>query len=434
MASTKISALASGAPVLPSDLHVLARSGTNKKLPTADLFSETLTLAAFETKRAASGLVAGRWYRVTGCGPDSDKTLQVQATAPNEYSRHVLWESGFGPVRADWLGLTEWPKLVEDWQGNRYGNWFAGGSFPPFNQGTWENNWLDGSEGNLTVTNFESGQSWGCRLEGGTYAYNNLLTNETTLRKSTLTNNIGSYWELQRCEVLDGSALTNNVDGPNLNVRGCTFKNAEVVFGGDVETTVTNCRFENVHLTITNGATVDGLTILGKVIDGEDTPSYTIDGNYQTSVINNWAGVVVADRYRGSSTVRARVRESSGTNPFDYNLSAKTVYLPDSSVVGIYELSSDFFGVREVQIILDPNSDLWHRVQFCRNPETAARFTVITTTENDLGQVGEVVKPHGASTKLGQLWSSADFIVGRSVFSGSIGDRVWFIVEGEHFD
>lgn len=85
MADKKTSQETSGAPITKLDLHRIARSGDNYKLTSEEIFCETLTNSAFQSKATSGDLIAGRYYKVTGVGV-SAKTILVLAYSNSNYT------------------------------------------------------------------------------------------------------------------------------------------------------------------------------------------------------------------------------------------------------------------------------------------------------------------------------------------------------------
>jgi hypothetical protein len=84
MADKKTSEEISGSPIERGDEWRIARSGSNYKLNTDEIFTETLDYADLVAKAFASELIAGRNYIVTGCAGNS--TMIVTANSASTFS------------------------------------------------------------------------------------------------------------------------------------------------------------------------------------------------------------------------------------------------------------------------------------------------------------------------------------------------------------
>jgi hypothetical protein len=434
MASKKISELTNATTPTRTDLHVLARGTTNRNITTADLFQESMTLTEFETKRVANGLIAGRWYRVTECGSGSDRAVRVLAIENNQYSRQVVLENlTTGPTWCDWFDLTVNPAMVTDANGNRYERYYDGGVFPPLNVlPGWSGNFVDGSEGNITFTGADNCYVNACEFLWGSYNVYASSIQHSRFENSTLYNVNESPLNMNRVDV-NYSTINNSAENV-VTLNQVYLLNTILNLEGGSEITLANSRFENVTVHLRNGANVNGLTIFGKKTDLDESIVYIIDGNYQDQVYDQWAGMVIADRYAGTSTVRAYTRKNDTEAPLTYDPTSKRLFLPTQSPIGEVLLFTDTTALCSVENILLPNEQLWHEIRLNKLEGSAGSFELTFTTEVDASYSTQVIVYHGAGAKLGQLYSPTDFAVIKSFYSGVLGAPAWFIVDGQHYD
>lgn len=417
MASVKISALASGAPAQQQDLHVLARSGANYKITTEELFSETLTLAAYTTKAANSQLIVGRTYRVTGVPygtavgvADSNGSLQpftfIDATIGVRL--HAIWsDSGFA---VDPLVLWDnYGQVIHT--PNATNNWPLGN--PSFSH-------------NLVNS---------CYFNFLGYSVGANLVQECELTTSALAH---PGLNLYQCK-LTNSYISNNGSATPMTLNDCTLDNSTLQEDGQGGT-LSNCHFENCVVQLKNNPTVSGLRIFGKADPNTALPTYEIDGTFQSQVLNNWSGTVVADEIFGSSTVTFNMNWTAGADdsPGTINPDSSFVrYLPGSPV-GIYLVptfsGSDDYSPGDpfnLQYFAGPTS---HPLVLRVDNMTGGTQPSLALAAGQNGLTSEECSQyHGITTKVHQLFHRNCWV---EMYYGPAADSTahWFLKTGAHYD
>lgn len=466
MPSSKISALTAATAPLTTDLHVLARGTTNRKITTANLFSEAISFTAFSALQSASNLIAGRWYRVTFCGYDLSQEVLVLATAPDQWSPRIIWlTTGSDPVECDTNALNADFNRYYDSQGNDYGRYFqAMAGLPPIGSGsTWQHNMVEDMSTCAFSGNFSNGYSVGSYYNSSTInfetcsVYYSRLTNYTDNFRTS-----SSTMTIDNCNFLDVS-LNDSSKNCTILFENCNFKNVQISLDGDnvlielVNLTLENCvlniveqvQFKyssarNTSLDINTNAIVENLHITGESIA---STYYEIDGTYQGQVLNNWAGTVVAigatdagaSHRNGFSTVRMVIpSNNSGNNiPGTYDTGTETITLPDHSPVGVFLLANfDDAATYSPSIISAAFRYLQHKIEI----GTVATFTT-GKIDFDLSNTRAATPPnkilhyHGVTAKVGELKSPLDFVrLAARQNPDSLSDYIWTLEYGVHFD
>lgn len=464
MPSAKISALTAATTPLTTDLHVLARSTTNRKITTAALFYETLTFTQFIAKVTNGELIAGRWYEVTECGHDLQQVIAVLATASNNWSPRVIWLScPNDPVQCDAENLNQEFTRYYDSKGNNYERYHqSSGDLPPIGAGSsWSNNRVDNSSTctfqNPVGANVNFNYFSGCSINFAGYTINNSQLSGYNDNNR----NSNSLLTITNCELTDIS-LNDQTKDSTITLINCNFKNVGLDFTGDVVTidlinlTLENCTLtiidgnlfsyssaQNCSLIIARDAVVENLHVTGASIG--DT-SYTIDGDLQSQVLNNWSGTVVAQgssdgggaHRAGFSTVRMLLPSSgSGTNIIGtYDTTSETIVLPDYSPVGIFLLAN-----LDETVVYTPNSVLsaafylQHQIQLATLTEFSTGMIDIDmrNTQASTG-ANAILYYHGKTIKVGQLKSPLDFVRLTARLNPSTLDYSWILEYGAHYD
>lgn len=444
MPSTKISALTSATAPGVNDLHVLAIGSTNKKITTGVLFHETLTRSAFLTKVSGSSLIAGRWYRVTGCGVTNNLTALVLATQANKYAREMyLDHATYGAVPASWVDLTQFPNVLREADGNEYRNYYdIDGTFPALNTGNYFHNCVFDARTGLTLSGVDSCEIAATFFQGifnlqDTVGVNNVFF------QSTVDNSEGGTLNLTNCHFNTSTFSKSEADVSITNVE---LDNATLIIQGTDNVYISNCRFSNCIVYIKNGAVVDSLTINGKPTTSLSmTTTYEIDGAQQSWVLDNWAGIVEAD-YRGEnplattggrSTVRAILRESptAGEPGWDRNAGRITLF-PSASVVGQYYLDTPSNGNNTWTFdeVLSSADHTQHAIEIrwrgYSGNTVKFNFYDYTNGPNPL----QIFKYHGVTNKVGELKQVVDYVRLYSNYNTPNGDPCWQLVWGAHHD
>jgi len=433
MPSKKISQLTAATAPLSTDLHALARSNSNRKLTTAALFNETITLADFTTLLTGSSLIAGRWYRVTGCLTTADQTLLVLATESGQYSRQVILENNSqGPTWCEVVDLNTYVWRQEDGAGNVYHQPHSITGQPILNTTA---NFIDCTfhNGGAYVNADGSGLRQSCTFGSSSIDFEYIDMQSTTVLASGVTSTIAAGASINHCHIVN-SALDFNVDKQGNVLLDCTLEGCALNLEGDSSISLTNCFFKNVNVTVKNGAQVENLTIIGtKTSDGP--PQYVIDGAFQSQVLNNWAGSVIVDAHRGSSTVQARV-ELNGTNDvLTYNDSAKKIWLPtEQTVIGTYLLPEPALNL-DIQYITGAPSNTGHSIRIKKLDFLLGfQFTSIFEDYSSMGGADEIITYHGVTPKVGQLTTTSCYVELRAQYAHPIGQNCWTLEYGAHYD
>ena len=445
MPSTKISALAAATAPAVADLHVLATGGTNKKITTALLFHETLTRSAFLTKVSGSALIAGRWYRVTGCGAANNLTALVLATKANAYAREMFLDHAtYGAVSAFWQDLTANPAVLHDSAGNTYRDYYGiQGTLPALNtDANFRNCTLDGEVG-LDLTGPDQ-CSYSNTHFAGTFALQASGGSDNVLLSSVIDNSAGGGLALNRCQ-LTGSVVTKeNCDAVLSNVE---LDNATLIITGTSQVTITNSRFSNCTVYVRNGAIVDSLIIQGKPMTSTGyATSYEVEGNLQNWVYDNWAGVVTAEggtnltsraTTYGTSSVRALLREDPAEGDSGWDRTTGRIYLfPANSVVGQYYLATPTAGSNTWTIndVVDALNHTQHAVELRMESYSGNTVKLDLLDYTAVGETYHVAKYHGATNKVGELKQNWDFVRLYANLNLPLGDVCWQLIWGAHYD
>lgn len=285
MADLKISQLTAGAPLASTDQLPLARGAGNRRLTVAELFRDTYTHVNFEALRAASGLVPGRWYRVTG---GTFPIMQVRASAVDAVAPVGLYEQTDGPLEVHFTGHPSAASLgrLSDGRGNVY--LVGGENMLPFSRSKYRGNIFLGNPSSLTTSGVE--EVVNCLIGGQV---------EIDLRSVTASGcNFGRQTKVNQV----GGPHASSWDHVELDNQ------AEIVLDGG-GATLTDVHLRGVKLILRNNPTVTGLTVLGTADRDGVLPELIIDGNDASGVLNNWGGVVHLGPTGGSSTVTLVIDE-----------------------------------------------------------------------------------------------------------------------------
>jgi len=412
MPSTKISALTSGATPQAGDLHVLARGTTNRKLTTAELFSEELPdLAALQTKIDDAELIAGRWYSVNDSNVDGD--LLFLATGSNTISSHGYIKSGSWTYAATFnvTNLGSAAVLLHDVEGqiiqrSTCTDW-------PLNNGSFTHNYVVGSV-------YESAKI----ITRSTIHTSNFYDPLLTLTSCTAH---GAYFN------------TGNVNTNDFTFYNCTFNSCEMVNQGGAS--VSNSHFQNVRVIFQNNPTVNNLTIIGKT-EAEDTLTYLIDGSIQSQVENLWAGTVIGDPINGSSTVSMIVNYSNDdtSNLGTYEIGLEGLNVGAQLVVGVFKFPPmtipQYVGstvmLTYIQGANGTYATLNHPIRLVKlaDPDFSTILCGFTTLANSWDQPCWY---HGKTAKVGELSYAGSFV---EIFQqiNTDGFPSLFVKYGAHYD
>lgn len=446
MSSTKISALAAATAPAVADLHVLATGGTNKKITTALLFHETLTRSAFLTKVSGSALIAGRWYRVTGCGAANNLTALVLATKANAYAREMFLDHAtYGAVSAFWQDLTANPAVLQDSAGNTYRDYYGiAGTLPALNtDANFRNCTLDGEVG-LDLTGPDSCNFSNSHFNGTFLLQASAGTNNTFLA-SVVDNSAGGGMTVDGCQLTSSSIQKD--DNCDVVLSNVELDNATLIITGTSQVTITNSRFSNCTLYVRNGATVDSLIIQGKPMSSTGyATSYEVEGNLQNWVYDNWAGVVIAEggtnltsraTTYGTSSVRALLREdpASGESGWDRGTGRITLF-PTNSVVGQYYLATPTAGSNTWTFtdVYDSLGHTQHAIELRMESYSGNTVKLDLLDYTAVGDTWHVAKYHGTTNKVGELQQNWDFVRLYANLNLPLGDVCWQLIWGAHYD
>lgn len=434
MPSKKISQLTAATAPLSTDLHALARSNSNRKLTTAALFNETITLADFTTLLTGNSLIAGRWYRVTGCLTTADQTLLVLATESGQYSRQVILENNSqGPTWCEVVDLNTYVWRQEDGAGNVYHQPHSITGQPILNTTA---NFIDCTfhNGGAYVNADGSGLRQSCTFGPGTINFDNLYMNKTEVIGGDIGVGNPKINHIDNCKILN-SYLYFDVDKDDNYITNCQLENCELNLVGADQITLNNCNFKNVAVTVKAGAQVNNLTIIGNLDGDGGVPNYQIDGEFQGQVLNNWAGTVIADYHRGSSTVQARVELNDTGNQLTFDDSSKTLYLPNlQSVIGTYLLPEPSLNC-DIPLITGAPAHYWHSIVIKKLDYLVGfTFTLNLVDYGSMSTLHEIITYHGVTPKVGQLTTTSCYVELRAQYAHPIGQNCWTLEYGAHYD
>lgn len=436
MPSTKISALNSKHLPSQEDLFALAIKSkpgpydTNAKIRVDELFTETLSASEASDYNSLGSFIPGRWYRIDL----NYGTAYVMAKSTTEVAEHgYLLPSG-----KDQLCWTTWktqpwqdyPALLVDERGQQIYDY-------------WDYNWP-------ISANFQA------NIVRGANSYSDLDgcfgsdIRESIFQAPYCSINNSSIYKTQITEVPS--------DGTKLYINNCVLKNVVLTYSTpDInpdtkEIYLTDCHFENVYVQLTNNADVRNLQIYGKYNDDDGSyPIYAIDGRFQgkgtdyhaiNKVLDYWAGVVIADKFSGSSTVRAYMYwvdpNSFATRPAGNYIESNQLYFGYSLPIGEY-IIPDFPGFNGLPqgstINLDRFNDwLNHPVRVrVENMTNGTQINLITDTSSNVGNQ-TLVEYHGITTKVHQLHNPMCYVDIFQHFNYNSGLDNFFLRYGAHYE
>lgn len=292
MADKKTSQETSGAPISKLDLHRIARSGDNYKLTSEEIFCETLSNSAFQSKATSGDLIAGRYYKVTGVG--TGQTILTLAYSNSNYTNinpdAVYTSGGTGSIYIfeETSGLSTIKGEIDTYANISLG--FAKPNVP--------------AVGTIFTPAYHGGSAGVVGSEGWIYS-------------QTFA---GAY---QR----DNSAAVFS----NSTFRACTIY-VDPTSGG-----ISNSYIQNVTINLINGSSLANCTIIGDSRMQSGQVVYTFD-----NVNLNGATIIVGE----FSTAEMSLR-----NGVEYNDLTQTLTLPaNSEWVGRFNLE-DFTGTEMLTYI-----------------------------------------------------------------------------------
>ena len=411
MPSAKISALTAATAPLGTDLHVLARGSSNRKLTTDLLFQETMTLAAFQAAAAGSTLIAGRWYRVTGTAAG---TAYLLATSTSAYSPegYLDYSGSFGLVVFG-NGLSNTPTLYVDEFGQSIYCLGATGPNP------WQTN----------SPYFVGNSVYSVTVNPLSYSAGILSALNSTIKGAVLAH---PGLSLFNCELVAAN-IVNDGGGTALLINTTKLVNASINDDGQGGS-IANCNFYNCNVNLVGGPNINGLTIYGGA-----GASYTIDAAVEPYVQNSWAGVVHYGEAFGSSTVRAIMGWSAGTTQQSTaDADGAAVYFAENSPIGIYELADfdgtgsynpgDAFGLNVF------NGTLLHPVKLQVNQMSLGTEVDLVTVTNQSGAAStDLVAYHGITPKVHQLFVAPNYVEIMQKPNND-GSTCYFLKYGAHYD
>ena len=422
MASKKTSEENNGAPIQGSDLVRIARTGSNYKLTSEDIFVDTLTSGQLSAKIAANELIAGRYYKVGGLSGDPSKFNLVLANSNNT----VI--SIYSGVNSNQSKQTIKPSIFgsESYTIDGYGNKIiyggSNGSFPIVYSDNFVNTEVKGDTGDSFFNN-----------ENATFL-------DCVVSNSTINGVTEDYFRQTKFEntVLNGI----NTGTINLNFNNCTFKNV-VINVTDVNSDnfyLSNCHFENVEIQIANGVIIENLTIQGTIEDSKK-PLISFDGDFQSFIFDNFAGYINCDIEKGYSTVRGILQwANDGTYHSISNISNvdQQIILYPFSPVGTYyinENSQDAKTISIKEIIGAPTfystTFKWGKDSYNVN-KNIIEFTCQTTSIG-IGE-NEILQFHNINANERKLATFNCFITTRYKRANENGDSCNHIEFARHYD
>lgn len=307
MADKKTSQETSGAPIQKGDEWRIARSGSNYKLTSEQIFSETLTLGAFQTLASGSNLIPGRWYKVTGVNPIG-ATVLVQAATTTNWSTSAIW---IDSVRGFYWGCT-----------------------------------VDDLSATITSVTNDHGTTWFDFDTSTPSVLDDLWSGNQISQSITLANGGGT---LTDCVVKNSLVQINSSIFTN-----CIFDNVTIINTDNSSHVITNCHFKDCTIVLTQSVTMNTCVIIG--VDRGGTPS-----TYNFDAQNITDGKIVTGEY---STFYQSLDLS---DPGTYDGSIKTLYLPvKNKHIGKYYLNS-FVSGTDIQYIVGSENDSYTPVIFQHN-------------------------------------------------------------------
>lgn len=397
----------------------------------------TVTLATFISDASGGLLTAGGWYQVTDCGPSTSYTFSVFALDNTNYSRHVYYTE---PNYNQQL-LVEVPDLAgeiyryHDGAGNTYNrlDLVTGTPALVINDPTYISNCNF-----LFPAIYDNSND--CALDSCTFSYGNYDLSKLTAISSQFINSntintTGYNYNVNFCS-FNNTIIEQNNSGGTINIENVKFNNCYIYLEDNQDISISNCSFENCTLyfyTAGGALTVENLSITGK---GQSETMYHIDGTFQASVKDNWAGKVVADNGAENygtetySTVTCIVELNSETNQNNLETTSNSLYLIDNSIVGIYLLPD---ATTTINYIYDSTNQLNHAILL--KPQASdlnIDFNLIpysdTTLTIDLGVY------QNYTSNIGKLNLKPDWIKIKQEYNNKNSNNCWIIIDGQSYD
>lgn len=412
MADKKTSQETSGAPIQGGDLWRIARTGSNYKLTSVELFSEKISVATFLTKITNSELIAGRWYAVTD--PFYIGTAYVMADSANTYEKTGYFDWGVSKgICCFGGGIDQQPTFYIDEFGNRLSFACLSGGLPPVNN----QNYFANEYNTASVLPSAS--------------INTTIINSTTIAHPRA--NISAS-NLNSANIQDASGVASG----DLYVIGCVLDGYSANFGyttiSDMDGNggfLQNCNFYNCTVKLLNSPTIYNLTIYGN--GGE----VVIDGKVN-GIRNNWQGVVHVDPVFGSSTVEADFTWSNIVDQNTINADNENIYITDQSIVGIYHipnypgtLSNPVGSSFDLRYIIG-NSKVPFKLIVDQMTGGSQPSLKLNSSQNGLSG-NEIVGYHGITSKVHQLYHKNNWV---ELYDGLSDDGTGnkFLKYGCHYD
>lgn len=390
------------------DLIRIARSGSNYKLPADTMFAESLQLNALITKKNTSTLVVGKWYYVT------DFTGMINATTTPVYVQALAIDQTddicYYPVQVLSVNQVWRVKVHSNFANVRYVETHTGSRFYPatntitstFVNNSWRFNdsiferWTN--SGNVPQFNITQNQ---------------LIVNQSRVAGTTITNTSNSLMNIENCQIEGGSI--SNTSNRQIYMQGCKFTNCTITFSTTAPTSsisLNNCNWRNVNVTI-HGNPSGTVTVFFLNVSASasslTTPNFTIDGQWQSQVVNLWGGDAILDDYQGFSTVKMNLPFVSVPNGTQPCWNAQRVYCATNSIVGEYLLNENTAvnnTTYSIQGISNLTSTLHHSVivrpksNFQNN---IYNFTLRSSAAAVTASSYEIISYHGVGAKAGEL-------------------------------
>lgn len=323
------------------DLVRIARVPYNYALSAEAMFAESLQLSALQNKVNTSTLVVGKWYYVTDYSQvfvgNLVSPIYVQAIAVNRVdniaympvvvlAQQQLWRvcsnSNFNSL--SYIETQTGCRVSPS--NNLVSTAFRDNSWR-FRNSLFERHPLTGAVPNLNVT------------------ANQLIVIDSRIAGSTINHTATALMSIES-STIESCTLTN-ASNRQIYIQGSTLYNCTITFSSTAPTStisLVNVHWRNVNVTI-HGNPSGSVNVINQSVtaatSSQSTPSFTIDGQWQSRVVNSWSGHAVLDDYDGYSSVKMNLPFSASPDGTTPNWGATRVYAANNSIVGEYLLEEN---------------------------------------------------------------------------------------------
>ena len=429
MANLKTSQEINGAPSTASDLIRIARGNNNYSLNLYDINIERINYSSFVYKINNGLLIADKIYQIFNFPTtivDGYTEIELYVKAINNYyisdvaywgDMNGFWEfhhynfqfsHGISPYGSVCF-LNSANVIVRSW--NKYGGKLYFAKNCVFKE-------LNGND--LQVYGPANYNLQNVIFEGGELGSSN--TDTITIRDSHIVNS-----NLYNAGSSGGVAITN-----------CYFENSSPqfkTFGGTSVIYVMHSKFISCSLNIGAGVTINTLFIYGKY----PNPVFKFDSQFQSKVVNGYAGMVVCDGFSGYSTVQMKIPYNA-TNGIEGSWNSSFIELPEYSCVGTFLLEEHPTTTNGTFTIIGVNRGYYnssHKIKikpFAHTKLNTYNFT-LKTTQATITSTYDILAYHGATAKVGQLKFKNSYVELRMLNYNNSSDTCWhLLMDSPHYD